>query len=283
MAQYGSQYFDGQEGMHYFTDSTANNLWQIGPPQKLLFNEASTAPNVAITDTLEYYPENNESILTIEVVNDSGYFGEYTTFNWVQKIDFGLSNDGGIVEFKANDTSDWVNIFDNPFVYEVFGFDEANLGVLSSGDMAFSGTDLTWRHLWMCLDANFFYTEDTLHFRFRMVSDEVPSEHEGWMIDNLHFQSVTPHTLEDLVPEGTYMSIGPNPSSGRIQILTEKLPDYHIIESIEVWNMQGQAVRQYGKSPTKFWIDIGDLPKGVYFLKVKTNLREETFKVLLQP
>ncbi len=283
VAQYSYQYFDGQEGMHYYADSTQSNVWQVGPPQKSIFNAASTHPNAAVTDTVNYYPENNESTLTFEVSNDYGFYGGYTTINWRQKIDFGPSNDGGIVEIRSNDTSEWANIFDNPYVYEVFGFVPENLGTLSTGDWAFSGTDTLWRHIWLCLESDFYATDLSLQIRFRMVSDDIASEHEGWMIDNLAYETIFPHTLEDLVADGIYMTVGPNPTSGRIQILSEKIPDYHIIESIEVWNMQGRAVRQYGKSPTKFWIDIGDLPKGVYFIKVKTNLREETFKVLLQP
>ena len=56
---------------------------------------------------------------------------------------------------------------------------------------------------------------------------------------------------------------------------------YHAIESMELTNAEGKVVEKFGRSPVKFFIDIGSQANGVYYLKVNTNYKSETFPVIL--
>jgi len=63
--QYSNQYFDGADTSYYNSiiieiDAT-DTLWQIGAPQKTIFESASTQPNVIVTDILDFSPTNDTS------------------------------------------------------------------------------------------------------------------------------------------------------------------------------------------------------------------------------
>jgi glycosylphosphatidylinositol transamidase (GPIT) subunit GPI8 len=45
----------------------SDNLWQIDPPQKTIFNSAFLVPNVLVADTLNVYPTSNSSAFKIDL------------------------------------------------------------------------------------------------------------------------------------------------------------------------------------------------------------------------
>ncbi len=284
-SQYLSQYFDGADTLEWNSvfieiDTSSSNVWQIGMPSKTLFSSALSIPNAILTDTLNFYPLNNNSSFSFYLPTEDFGWG-ILAIQWMQKIDLESGMDGGIIEFSNDSGMSWANAFNNPFVYSFYGFDEANADTLVSGDLAFSGTDTIWRDIWLCFDVSWLNWGDNLSIRYRLQSDSVESNSEGWMIDNMMVHPTFVHTMNE-VDQAEYMTINPNPTTGKIEINTRKNADYHIIESIQLINSNGESVKEYGVSPTKFTIDIGDQANGVYILKVKTNLQYEFFKVILQ-
>jgi hypothetical protein len=80
----------------------------------------------------------------------------------------------------------------------------------------------------------------------------------------------------------TSIQIYPNPSDGRINVSF----DYNVgVTEISVMNMLNKIVfyenteTQTGKTMN---IDLSDLPKGVYIVKLKTDRHEETGKIVIQ-
>lgn len=112
------QYFDGADTSAWNSifmqlDSSANNVWQIGAPQKMIFNNAATQPNTIVTDTLQFYPVNANSSFQFGV--DPQWFGfGILAIQWVQKLDLDPGSDGGMVEFSTNADTNWYNAFNNP-------------------------------------------------------------------------------------------------------------------------------------------------------------------------
>ena len=126
-AQYTTQYFDGADTIPNYSvkikiGNNSNNIWQIGPPQKIIFNSASTAPNVLVTDTINNYPPNNISQFKFTVV-PFNTFG-VMAIQWNQKLDMNLQHDGGIIEYSIDTGTTWHNIFNDPHVYNVYGSQE---------------------------------------------------------------------------------------------------------------------------------------------------------------
>jgi len=279
-----TQYFDGADtlstSIQIEFDTTGTNIWQVGPPQKTIFSSAATAPNVLVTDTVNFYPTNNSSSFQF-TLNNFDYWWGILAIQWKQKLDMD-AGDGGVIEFSTDSGATWQNAFDNPYVYNLFGFDSANVDTLAGGERAFTGTDTLWRDIWLCFDISYLgYGNDPPLMRFTFKSDSIDSNHEGWMMDNLSYHITILHTVSE-VEQKEYLKVYPNPTRGRVNIQAKKNNEFHIIEKMELINANGQVVQEFGVSPTKFYIDIDDHPDGIYFLKVQTNKKTEAVQILLQ-
>jgi len=284
--QYYQQYFDGADTSAFNAvlvsmDTSAANVWQTGPPQKVLFNAPATAPNVLVTDTVNPYPPDNTSHCYFKVWNQFVPWG-ILAIQWLQKLDLDAGTDGGLVEFSVDSGNTWQNAFNNPYVYNFYGFDPMNADTLLSGDMAFTGTDTAWKNVWLCFDLSWMsFMPDTIRFRFTLASDSVGNGREGWMIDNMVAYITGIHTVNETEQE-KYMVVEPNPTTGRVDIHTRQINEFHIIEHMELTDAAGRLVRVWTNCPTRFFIDLGDQPDGIYHLKVKTNIQTESFRIVKQ-
>jgi hypothetical protein len=285
-AQYYNQYFDGADTLFPYSIAvdidTGANIWQIGMPHKVIFDSAATFPNVIITDTINNYPINNISRFTVKISDLFQPWG-ILALQWKQKLDMDTAYDGGVVEFTTDNGQTWQNVFNNPYVYNFYGFQSENQDTLRSGVNAFSGTDSTWRDIWLCFDLSWISQfEDTLMFRFTFISDSVDNNKEGWMIDNFMAHLTFVHTIKESDQAHNYLTVYPNPTNGIINIVTEKMMGYHIIEHMELINAQGRVVKRWSNLPTKFWFDTDKLAAGLYWLQVKTNFKTETLPVVIK-
>ena len=284
---YRQQYFDGADtipGTSIFIDwdSSGSNIWQVGIPQKNVFTEARSLPKAIMTDTLNPYPVNNESTFGFTIDSMFSNFGVLAV-QWSQKLDMDTGKDGGIVEFSVDTGKTWQNAFNNPYVYNFYGYSNANIDTLPDSTVIFSGIDTTWRDLWLCFDMSWL-SSFNVHFmvRYTFMSDSIFDNKDGWMVDNILVHPTYVHTISE-VEQPEYIKVAPNPTSGKLDIIGQKLEYFHIIEKIELYNTNGHLVQQWGKSPTKFSIDIGRHKPGVYYLKVFTNVKAETLRVVLKP
>jgi hypothetical protein len=285
-AQFVTQYFDGADTV--FNNSVnveidtagGNNIWQIGPPQKAYFDSAASQPNVIVTDTINYYPPDNVSTFTCKILNQFGSWGIYA-LQWSQMLDMDPGKDGGIVEFTRDYGQTWENIFNNPYVYNFYGYMWANADTIDSLVYAFSGRDTLWRDIWLCFDISWMTTlPDTIEFRFTFKSDSVGTDYEGWMIDNFISHPTFVHTVkENDLPD--YVNLFPNPASKLVTIELQKQKDFHIIERMELVNSEGKTVKQWKNLPVKFWFDTTAFSDGLYYLNIKTNLRSQTVPLII--
>lgn len=288
-AQEHFQYFDGADticiqnlspaSICITIDADSANIWQVGVPRKVIFDSAATLPNAILTDTVNPYPPNNTSSFQFTYVPWSTW-GIYA-LQWKQKLDMEAGSDGGKVEMSLDGGSNWQNVFDDPHVYNFYGFQAANADSLPNGEHAFSGTDSTWRDVWLCYDLSWLSFVDSLLVRFTFVSDSIDTPREGWMIDNMLTHVTIIHTVDENKPD-KYLTVYPNPASDRIYIETQKLAEFHIIEDMQLINAAGQVVDTWHNEPTKFYINTKNYSNGLYHLKVKTNIRSETVPIVIQ-
>jgi Secretion system C-terminal sorting domain len=277
-----TQRFDGADTTYgqatfVFIDSGANNIWQIGPPQKIIFDSAKTLPKALLTDTINSYPDTNTSKVSFGYIPFIS-FG-VGAHRWVQKLDID-SGDIGLVQYSTDSGQTWINAFNNPFVYNFYGFDSSNKDTLSSGLVGFSGKDTTWKDIWLCFSNSYVNQFDSLALRFVFMSDSIPNtNHEGWMIDNLMAHVTILHTAMTIESQ-EYLNVFPTRTDGIVHIEAQKLNQFHIIEKLEVFNQAGERVMEYKNVPTKFYIDLSALANGFYFLKIKTNIKQQTFKII---
>ena len=286
-AQYQMQYFDGadtipSQALSILIDSADAETWQIGRPQKPLFDTAATPPNVLVTDTVQPYGINDTASFFFYIKPDYVSNWGIWSIQWVQKLDLDSAMDGAYIEFSVDSQKTWQSIFDNPLVYNFYGFEQRNIMLMPDGEKAFSGTDSTWRNIWLCFDVSWMSVqEDTLWLRYTLKSDSTSNQRDGWMIDNVISHETIFHTIAEIEQEH-YLQVGPNPTNGMVNIKARKLREFHIIENMTLYDAHGKLIRSFRNSPTKFSIDLAPYPDGVYFLKIKTNKQTEVFKLLLK-
>lgn len=288
-SQYQTQYFDGNDTSIYnsifidYGSDTIGNIWQIGKPQKSIFNSASTAPNVLITDTINTYPNNDTSSFIIHLTNEElewqwrGVFA----FHWQQKLDIDTLYDGGLIEFSVDSGNTWYNIHESPYSYNLYGFESSSVDTLVNGEYVFTGIDTTWRNVWICFDYSWLYQKKVLDFKFTFISDAINNNKEGWIIDNFNAQTTFVHTLKELEQE-EYIKIYPNPTKDRLHINIKRQSEYHIIEKLQVLSLTGEILDEFENVPTKFFLETNSYENGIYFLKIKTNLKTKTVKFTVE-
>lgn len=287
-------YFDGQDSvcnqLYYNSeevcwemDTSSTNIWQIGRPQKVVFDSAATYPNALVTDTLNPYPPNNSSVFKLVVkVDPNAPFGAILAIQWKQKIDMDTGNDGGMIEFSYDGGQTWENAFNSPYVYNFYGFDPSNVHLLPNGQSGFSGQDTSWRDIWLCYNISWFMTVDSIIVRYTFTSDSIDNNRDGWMIDNLSVHYTLLHTINKDPSEQTkYLNVFPNPTEDKLNIEVKKMKEFHIIEKMELWDLEGNLVDVWQNIPTKFFIDTKRYANGLYRLKVRTNIKTETVPVII--
>lgn len=259
------------------TGATSYHVWQIGVPHKPLFDEAASIPNAILTDTINNYPENLDDSFTILL--DPMDYGIIYALQWNQKLDLDSAKDFGIIEFSTDTGNTWSNVFDNPFVYNFYGFELENQMNLTDSTYAFSGRDTTWQNVWLCFD--YYFYENPIQVKFTIQSDSINNNNEGWMMDNFLAHITGVHTIND-GEQKEYLQVYPNVTTGRVFIEARKIDDKHKIEKMELFDSSGRLVETFGESPTKFFIDIDHHSKGNYILKIQTNIKTESFQIILQ-
>ena len=257
-----------------------NNTWQIGKPQKTLFNSARSVPRVIVTDTLNPYPVNNVSSFTFGVPLQNNFGNPIYALRWTQKLDLDAGLDGGIVEF-SNDKVNWQNAHNNPNSYQFYGFTPATKVTLPSGEQAFSGHDNTWRDLWLCVKSSFADQNDTLYFRFTLKSDGIQTNKEGWMIDNFIFSNTIIHPVKE-ISQLDPVVVYPNITTGIVNIEMKKIQDTDMIDAIELIDEGGRVVERFGKNYTKVILDISNHKPGLYYLRVTIHNKAQLFKLVYE-
>ncbi|MCH2213992.1 MAG: T9SS type A sorting domain-containing protein [Flavobacteriales bacterium] len=262
---------------------SSSTLWQIGQPQKEIFDQALSLPNAILTDTLNPYPVADTSTFYCAAPLDEewGFFG-IVAFTWAQKLDID-SLDGGTVDFSVDGGQTWENAFTSPFVYNWYGWEyPENVDTLANETVVFSGKDSDWQEIWLCYDYSWlFETSDTLLVRFTFFSDTIPGNADGWMIDNMRLEPTFVHTVGEDPSSASYVNLYPNPVQNKLHIELKKSDQFHIIEELVVFSENGQVVKHFNRIPTKFFVDVSDLPTGIYEVLVRSNLKSEVQKVVI--
>jgi hypothetical protein len=279
-----TQYFDGNDTdknktLYPQLDTASSNVWQIGKPQKVIFDSAATLPNALMTDTINKVPINNVSRVYLGM-NSSWWSNYVLAIQWKQKLDMNPKTDGGLVEFSVDSGKTWQNVFFNSNVKNLYGFDTLNRDTITAtGEYAFSGTDSSWRNVWLCFSFNYLNSvTDSLVIRYTLKTGTVDNSKEGWMIDNLMAHATYVHTVK--AQEGNEpIRIYPTYTTGIVNI--ETINSNTKIKEAALISLDGKVLQQFGKGETGKQIDIGKYPDGIYYLKVLAGNENKTFRVIL--
>jgi hypothetical protein len=273
-----SSFFDFETPYHHLwgptdtawidTTTFQNNVWEIGIPQKTLFNSAYSLTNAIVTKLSSFYPNNDTSIFVIkQIVGHPVSWPFLLGISGYYKIDTDDSTDFGIIEFSPDNGHSWVNLMSDSVNWD-------------GQKPVLSGNSIGWNSF-----SNILYeytlnvgVGDTIWYKFTFISDSVQTNKEGWMIDNIGLNFIGEGIGENKDQNNVFTS--PNPFTTSTQITLDKT--YHNI-SLSVYDIQGKLMlqNQYADCNT---IQLGrnGLGNGMYFLKLGLDDKwVETTKIVV--
>jgi hypothetical protein len=243
--------------------SYLNNVWQIGQPQKSLFNISYSIPNSIITDTVDPYPINNTSVFYLGTGGDWFIDSHTLSLNFLYRIDSDSLNDFGRIEFSLDTGQTWNNIL---FSENGGGFwrVENSLGKIviqpSLGDtIVFTGSTDGWYRFMAeihLLEQQYY---DTIIYRFTFNSDGIIENKDGWIIDDLGYKMV----WEGINDGNDSEIIYPNPVTNCINIRSHKP-----IRKVEIINLFGIPVKILTTPFNYLPVEVSDLIPGIYYCSI---------------
>ncbi len=239
-------YLNWQRAITIDTIHYHHNIWQVGKPQKAIFDSAHSYPDVIVTDTLYPYPPNDTSAFILTFPGHTAYcWIEYFSFYYQLNMD---SNSIAKIEFSPDSGRSWINLADStPIGTTIY-------------DTSFS--TLRWQRWFFTI--NFGYVgNDSMKFRFTFISGNDTTGKDGWMIDNIGIAYYTESV--PTIQNPTTLTIFPNPATTQLTISSANEP----INDITISNLLGQVVyQQHGSAPLTMTLNISSFPSGIYFIKV---------------
>ena len=274
-----------EEPYEYLQIDTSNqNIWQIGEPGKLFFDSAYSINNAIVTDTLNFYPLNNNSYFDLKIGQfNCGDNYPYDIFIEIKhKFDTDTLKDGCFITVSYDEGLTWTNIINDtsgfwditPNNYGYYcGVNLYSVNdTLFNGEFGFSGNSGDWVTTWfgwgiLPVKSNMGFTGDTMIVRFNFISDSIDNNREGWMIDNIRLYSIyLPGGIDDIKP--LEFSIYPNPMSETAII---ELNNYREIE-LSIFDIQGRIVSQNKYiNNQSIIINRDKFNSGIYFVKIRTD------------
>lgn len=248
------------ENNHIIIDTVTNpnNIWQIGIPDKTVFDSAYSLTHAIVTDTLNYYPVNDTSYFILKHIRPGNQGGnESLQLNFWFKFNSDTLTDYGMVEASIDNGLSWINLLTDDVTY--------NLQWLEPKPVL-TGNSNGWEHF--ALELNMLTYElgysDTLLYRFTFISDSVQTNKDGWMLDDFQladwWEGIEEYSNSNLI------NIYPNPTKGEISIENnnEQTQNYNI----EIVDISGKTILKKDIQLNKLRLD---LPNGLYFIKLSSE------------
>ncbi len=267
--------FDSPSNMLSIDTTNPNNLWQVGPPNKTIFDSALSAPNVIVTDTASPYSINSNSSFTVGFTLN----GNMPVIEFDHRFDTDSLKDGGFIEISNDNGASWLRLRDTlvlsaspsnyPFDWWAISSTVGFYGLtdfLPNNRIGFSGKSNGWQHAEIHFHCWAFKTYPTFLLRFTFVSDSIHNPKDGWMIDNLFINGtgICASLDENAL---TKVKAYPNPFSHKTRI---DLEGHQITNgSYTIYNLQGQALKSENVfSPSSIEIGRNNLPAGAYTMVI---------------
>lgn len=254
-------------------------IWEIGQPDKTVFDSSYSGINSIVTDLDSLYPTNDTSRFYAVFKDEWGGLPTnslsplYAPF----EIDFyhrfitDSISDYGSIEMSLDDGNTWYDILSSehntnwgpnpPYANKHF-FEGTGDTLFDS--LAVFGNSNGWVHSHFSKDINSIILNETLSpdsiiVRFSFISDSI-GENEGWQIDNLCMSMDILSGIRENQSIETRL-IYPNPNNGTFSILENS-----DLGELRIYNLLGEEV--YSETNTKNRVST-NLPSGIYVVTIK--------------
>ncbi|PKP21877.1 MAG: hypothetical protein CVU05_05910 [Bacteroidetes bacterium HGW-Bacteroidetes-21] len=127
--------------------SQTESIWIIGQPSKIFFDSAYSVTHAILTDSLNYYPPNNNSYFDLIIKNCSPYWWGEGIISFWHKYDTDTLRDGGYIEISYDGGNSWKNIIDdNTYMDFIPTNFYTHSDTLFDSTPAFSGHSDDWQY-----------------------------------------------------------------------------------------------------------------------------------------
>lgn len=253
-------------------------IWEIGQPNKTVFDSSYSGVNSIVTDLDSLYLSNDTSKFYVVFKDQRGGVPNYLQSYSPLKIEFNHRfitdsiSDYGSIEMSLDNGNTWYDILSSehnatwgltsPYASEHF-FEGTGNTLFDS--FAVFGNSNGWVHSKFSIDVeriiwNEHTFPDSIIVRFSFISDSIGGN-EGWQIDNLCMSMDFDLGIaknQNIVE----LSIYPNPNNGEFSI-----PEKSYVSELRVYNLLGKQV--YSESITKNSVST-NLPHGIYVVVIKS-------------
>lgn len=248
-------------------DTSSSNIWQIGIPNKMLFDSSYSSNKALVTDTSNYYPMNNHSTFEIHLAEAPHLVEVYFKY----KLDTDTLRDGFNIDLLYDTTIGWISASDsfpgpmgnaplvNSFV-NLYSLEDT----LYNGVNGMSGNSNGWQEAMIGLVWHYPIKQnseiiDTLIFRFNFISDSIETNHEGMLIDDIRVVAPILGAINNI--ENNHFNVFPNPASSSITLDLEK---EYISQSTMILLYDNFGKILLYEPILENEISIEQLPKGIY-------------------
>jgi hypothetical protein len=237
-----------------------NNIWQIGEPGKPVFQFSYSLFNAMVTYLQNPYPADNNSVFYL-VTNEGKVLNAHgTRLSFWYQMDTDTLIDYGKIEIAFDSSQAWHNIITGNDYFKVTDSEGNTLFDSWSEDtLIFNGTSGGWYHFEYSMGLPTYTNIDTIRYRFTFHSSSVPTNHDGWMIDDISFW----YDYESTNDKKTDYGIYPNPVNDRMSIKT----DVPIFE-YEIRNTTGLLIMRKHTVSDQAFVNVSDLIPGMYFCNI---------------
>ncbi|MFD2568442.1 T9SS type A sorting domain-containing protein [Pseudotenacibaculum haliotis] len=257
--------------------STSNSLWEIGTPNKTLLNSAGNGTQAYLTGVSGNYPNGVTSYLYTNCYDLSQITNPVLSFKMA--FDIEENWDYLLVEYSTDGGNNWQTLgsASDPNWYNSSSTANGIPGNQWTGEgedsNSLGGTNATVHDYSYNLAA--FTSESNMIFRFKFFADTGTNE-EGVMIDDMVVNGTLSTNDEEF---SNTVSVSPNPSSSQFNI---RWPNNEKTK-ITVYNYMGQKVfEKKGITSGSYPLDLGTRSKGLYILKINSNGKVATKKIILE-
>jgi len=272
---------------------SANNLWQIGSPQKTFFNSAHTGAKAIVTDTINNYPPNDTSSFTY-IIHNAYTSTCATCLEFWHKYDMDSIADKGIIDASYDGGNSWITVKDTFVGWgSIFQWDydyHDATGMYSPHSIVTSGKSDGWIKSricwtwWIALERDTIITNpDSLMIRFTFISDTITHNKEGWMVDDILTSAAQAGMCSGIneYDKSENVTISPNPL---ITTATIRFSGEQKNTTIKIMNTLGECVLTSPplRGGREGLLDLSNLSKGIYFLQINNDKGTVNKKLIKQ-
>lgn len=269
--------------------------WEIGEPNKSVFQGSYSGTNSIVTDLVNPYEENQTSVFYF-IYQDEEYGGLPNYLGMYSPIEIELhhrfltnsEDDFGSIEFSYDNGDTWYDLLSDDYsiTYDDYKnehyFESTGVTIYDSLDVYNDSEG--WVHSFITKDVDqMFYDSgfnlDSLIFKFSFTSAS-GTGNDGWQIDDICMKMDTWDTWDGVNNrvESLKVNTFPNPATDHIIFTLNDISD----SDIEIYDIYGCLVTELLLNNNEAQWNCQNQASGIYFYQIEIDGHIQSGKIIIK-